>query len=585
MNRIEFLYFNNVFLDNGIIGLYQFLQDENNLEENIDYGLEEKKLWIQNDNLFELLETLYYALGRKVYDTYTMKQEEEGGNLFFKLNEVQEIIGVQQFPKMNTYGFTALLTNNAQGTTIKEENTKKFAGIEKENPSVAKRIQEEFTNRKIKLLSKIYFNERYTKITRLEKPVKAYFVEGNQVCYLTGQKRKKLVDSQNISPFFSGISNFNSFLINTDKKVCWEAMYLSRFSAATCLYQYPNKLREAINVYFVFSNNLLNLNKILLSEFGQLLKDPFSLKVQEYISNFPQRENEIYLGKATDFIGLNETLFFLTHCIYKEILKSKPEINKSKYRKPLIEEPVGLISIRAESFASTMRPKRFENITHFSFIIELIYELEKSGLNWRNVIQSLKLLKPSLQSSQKKYELERQFRERIISRILKVKSILPLMETFFNDCYGYLLDSLNEPSRGIGFKRYKDLLEFVTKYELYINPKIMNDKELQDKSIKLGAQIGQGILGYGETPVRKTNARQGRKYIIALRKANQFDRFLHELARIQARFVLNFSREFLENIDEERFQWVRQFVIISALNQINAELSPKSKQEPKPTEQ
>jgi hypothetical protein len=362
-------------------------------------------------------------------------------------------------------------------------------------------------------------------------------------------------------------------------------MYLSRFSAATCLFQYPNKLREALNVYFVSSNNLTNLSDLLRSRFSQICKDSDSLKLQEYLSNFPQREDEAYLGKANDFIGLNETLFFLVHAMYKEVLRTKPQINKSEFKKTFRHNPISLVSIRAESFASTMRPKRFEYITHFSFIVELIYELEKSGVNLRQVTQSLKIIKPALQSSPKKYELERQFRENILSLIWKVKTILPLMETFFNDCYGYLLDTLNDSARSIGFKRYDALLEFVTKYELYINERTMNDKELQDKSIKMGAQIGQGILGYGEKPDRKTNARQGRKYIIALRKANQYDKFLHELARIQSRFTLNFSKEFLENIDEGRFQWVRQFVIISALNQINSELSPKSKPVTTPEQQ
>jgi hypothetical protein len=161
-------------------------------------------------------------MGRAVYDTYTLKQEEEGGNLFFKLNDTHDIVAVQPFPKMNTYGFTALLTNNAQGTTIKEKNTRKFASIEKENPVLAASIRGEFEKKKIKLLSKIYFEEPYTKITRLEKPTKAHFEVGNQTCYLTGQKRKKLVDSQCTSPFLSSLANFNSFLSNTDKKVCWE---------------------------------------------------------------------------------------------------------------------------------------------------------------------------------------------------------------------------------------------------------------------------------------------------------------------------------------------------------------------------
>ena len=581
MKRIEFPFFNNVFLDNGIVGLYKFLKENANLEIGVHFGLEEKKLWVQHDELFETLERVYYAMGSKVYDTYTAKQKDEAGNLYFELDdEKQKVVNVEPFPKMNTYGFTELLTNNAQGVTTKEDNTRKFTAIEKESPGLAQQIQQAFENRKLKMLSKIYFDEPYTKLTRLEKPTKAHFEEGKQVCYLTGQKRKKLVDAQNISPFFSGLTNFNSLLSNSDKKISWEAMYLSRFAAVTCLYQYPNKLREALNVYFIYSDNLANLDYLLHHRFMGLVKDEDSLKLSEYVANFPLNENDkTHLGKANDFIGINESLFYLVYSMYKNFLQSGRLIDRTNLRHMMREKPIGVVAIRAEAFASTMRPRHFEYLTHFSFVTELIYELEKEGVNWRYVVQSLKILKPSLQSNQKRYEMERQFRNDVLGQILKAKSILKEMEGFFNDCYGYLLDTLNDPQKNIGFKRYNDLVEFIQKYESLINPKIMEDKELQEKAIKMGAQIGQGILSYGENPDRKTNARQGRKYIIALRKANQFDRFLHELGRIQGRFTLTLSRDFLNNIDEGRFNWARQFIIISALNQINAELSPKQKPE------
>ncbi|AXE21972.1 hypothetical protein DR864_29215 (plasmid) [Runella rosea] len=579
MKKIEFPYCNNVFLDNGIIGLYKYLLKDESLEKGTHFDLEEKRLWVEHDALFELLERTYYTMGREVYDTYTQKQEDEKGNLYFRVNNKMEMIGEPvSFPKMNTYGFTELLTNNAQGVTTKETNTLKFAEIEKKYPALSVQIKDEFEQRKVKLLSKIYLNERYTKLTRLETPTKAHFDEGSQTCYLTGNKRKKLVDAQNISPFFSGLTNFNSLLSTNDKKICWEALYLSRFSAVTSLYQYPNKLRDALNVYFVFSNNLLNLDFLISQRFMSLIKDQDSLKINEYLANFPRSEEDkkdIYLGKSNDFVGVNETLFFLIHCLYKEVLRTKPQINQSEFRRTIRNKPVGLVSIRAEAFASTMRPKQFEYVTHFSFVTELLYHLEKGGVNWRDIVQSLKILKPSLGQNKNRYELERQFRELVLGKVIKAKSILVDMEGFFDDCYGYLLDSLNDPLKAIGYKRYNDLLDFVTLYERIINHKIMTDKELQEKAIKLGAQIGQGILSYGETPERKTNARQGRKYIISLRKANQYDRFLQELARIQSRFTLNYSRDFLDSIDEERFQWVRQFVIISALNQINVELSPR----------
>lgn len=583
MKKIEFQYCNNVFLDNGIIGLYKYLLKDEHLKKGTHFDLEEKCLWIEHEDLFELLERIYYTMGREVYDTYTLKQEDEKGNLYFKVNDKMEMIGEPvSFPKMNTYGLTELLTNNAQGVTTKETNTIKFAEIEKKYPALSVQIKDEFEQRKVKLLSKIYLNERYTKLTRLETPTKAHFDEGSQTCYLTGNKRKKLVDAQNISPFFSGLTNFNSLLSTNDKKICWEALYLSRFSAVTCLYQYSNKLREALNVYFIHSNNLKTLTDLINNRLQRgIIIDTDILRTAdfEFLSNFTATDS---IGKKADFTGLHETLFLILYSLREIVLKPSDTaalpINDGFDDDDLPKEwnlPVTMYAIRAESFASTKRPKYFEQLHRFRYSIWLIGRLKKEGINWKNVIQSLKILKPSFSQNKNRYELERQFRELILGKVIKAKSILADMEGFFDDCYGYLLDALNDPLKGIGYKRYNDLLDFVTQYERIINHKIMTDKELQEKAIKLGAQIGQGILSYGENPERKTNARQGRKYIISLRKANQYDRFLQELARIQSRFTLNYSRDFLDSIDEERFQWVRQFVIISALNQINVELSPR----------
>ncbi len=591
MRSIEFAYYNQVFLDNGIIGLYTYLKRDSSLIEGVHFALEREKLWIKYDNLFDLLEALYYKMGEEVYDTYTAKQKLEGGNLFFKLNEEKGIIGVHPFPKMNTYGFTELLTNNAQGVTTKDSNTRKFAQIEKDSPVLASQIRSEFDKRKVKMLSKIYFNEPYTKLTRLDAPVKSYFEEGPNACYLTGQKRKKLVDAQNISPFFSGLSNFNSYLSLTDKKVCWEVMYLSRFAAATCLYKYSDKRRNELNVYFIHAHDLIDLSDMVRERIDTGMRidtDTLRSAEHEFVSNFRTSNS---LGKKTDFVGLNEVLFLILYSLRDQAIKpsdwDNPVLNEwfvdeaEEEIPPALNLPLTMFAIRAESFASTKRPKQFEQIDKFRFIIRMIGHLRNEGVNWRNVIQSLKLLKPSLSQHQNKYELERQFREKILGKILRAQTILADMEGFFNDCYGYLLDGLHDPLKGMGYKNYTDLLQFVTKYELLINSKLMTDKELQERAVKMGAQIGQGILSYGEAPDRKVNARQGRKYIIALRKANQYERFLAELSRIQSRFALNYSREFIDNIDEERFQWARQFIIISALNQINVELSPR-KQENNP---
>ncbi|WP_288426179.1 hypothetical protein [uncultured Spirosoma sp.] len=588
MQEIVFKQTHNVFLDNGIIGLYRYLQratrDELpswmaplrpfNLREGEHFNLTNSELRIMHERLFDLLEEVYYVMGKEVYDTFTPKQETEGGNLYFN----EDGTSFWRFPKMNTYGVTELLTNNAQGVTRLETNTRKFAAIEKDNPVLASAIQQGFSKAGIKMLSKIYFNEPYTKLTRLEKPIKAYFEEGPNACYLTGESVKRLVDGQNISPFISGITMFNSYLNSSDKKVSWKALYLSRFAPVTSLYIYPNKLREGLNVYFVYSDTLTNLNDLLSEKlFGGLMKDRDVLKQHEFLANFPKNDENNALGKGFDYIGVNENLFYLLFTLLKQILGEKPtpETYARRIARGLFTKTVGLVSIRADAFASTMRPSRFEYLSHFRYAIDIINRLEKQGINFRSVLGSLKLIKPSLKGGQNSYALERQLREQILERVLNGKTIIDDIEGYYVDCYGYLLDSLNDPTKNIGFKHYNQIFNFLNAYETTTNPIIMENADLQSRALKLGAQVGQGILNYAEND-RKTNARQGRKYIISLRKANQFDRFLAELSRIQTRFTLNFSRDLLEGVNADNYAWIKQFIIISALNQINPELSPKS---------
>lgn len=592
MPEITFHYSRNIFLDNGIVGVYHFLQrlaskelvsrsldrrqrlENYQLEMDTHFKLSVDRLWVTHEQLFELLEDLYYAMGEEVYDTFTNKQLEEGGNLYF--SEQGELLG--RFPRMNTYGLTHLLTNNAQGTMPREADSLKLAELEKKTPELANSIKAAFKKIGVKPLKKIYFNEWYTKITRLEPPRKEHFAAGMKACYLTGETYKRLVDAQNISPFFSGLLNFNSNLSPGDKKISWKALYLSRFAPAQCLYVYSNKLRGNLMVYFIQAEDLERMAQLYSEKFFKgIMRNQQQLLNAEYLANFPKEE---VLGKSSDYIGRNENLFLILYSLYKHVLGAGLAAGENAGYDFIMREfgaqrpNISLVSIQADAFASTMRPSQFETLTNFKYALWLISQLEAQKVNVQWVMQSLKLIKPALAKNQNRNAIERHIRETVLQKLLNAKSILTELESFFNDCYGYLLDTLKDPTKNIGFKRYDQLLLFVVTYESFINPFIMENPQLKERAIKLGAQVGQGILSYGDTD-RKTNARQGRKYIIRLRKAMQFDRFLAGLSSIQERFGLSFSRELLDGLDEENYVWIKQFIIISALNQINSELSPK----------
>jgi hypothetical protein len=566
MNRLEIPYFHNVMLDNGTVALHRYLVRNRNELKMQDYEcsfVADNQLVIQSDKLFELLEEVYYLMGREIYDTYTNKQRDEAGNLYFVQNK--ETLTYQAFPfaKMNTYGLTELLTNNAQGTTVLESNTRKIANIEKDDPVLANQIKAAFEKKGIKLLSKVYFEEPYTKITRLEKPELAHFIEGKYQCTFTGLSRKKVVDAQNTSAFLSGISSFNSFLSNSDKKVSWLAMYLSRFAAANCLYVYEIPQRERIMAYLFHANNLQNLSSLWWSNRVGTL-DIDTLRISGFMRNFEVQP--AFSSKSFDLQLTNDNLLGILYTLQRRALTEPVSFAND----PLDDDVstaknYSLMSFRADAFASTKRPNRTEYIDDLTPLLRFINFIEEQGLVWKDILDSLKIIKPSLESNKKSNRLEREFREMLLGKIFKIQPIHGDMADFFVDCFAYKLDGQNT------YRSYNDLLKFTTYYE---NKRTMDNQELKqrrDAAIALGKSIGIAIINWskndGQAPDQKANAKQGRKFVIVLRKARTFDKFMEAITRLQSRFQFGISiDEKLDLLTDENFKEYRDFAIIQATN-------------------
>ncbi len=591
MITIEFNRTSNVFLNTGIIALYNYLEkcaEDNSLLDypivQSNFRLEKDKLTISCNNLFQLLEDVYYLMGKEVYDTATNKQMEELGNAFY--DEKSEKF--TRFPRISTLGLTNLITNNAQGGTRDEINTIKLEELKKKKPEIAAKIESYFANNKLPILSKIYFNEPYTKITRLDKPHKLYFEPGKEFCYLTGESYKKLVDNQNTSPFFSGLLNFNSHLKANDKKICWKAMYLSRFAPRYCLYIYVSGL-ESIVCYLFESGNLEQLKEILCNENRSLFKLKPELLDANYMSNFKfhnfnyRKDNENRLTAKSDYTEQGEISFMLIYTIYRQILFNQGinEINDTEEDfDPMSESsfkkfPVSLVSFKADKFSNTLRPNAFEYLNNFKFAIRLISYLERKGVNFQQALGSLKFLKPSEKSSKNSYRLERQTRNRVLKKVLNQKPILEDIETLFFQCFTLMVSGEN-----IGFKNFNVLLKIVEIYQPIIyskdnNPMKEETEKIQEKAIKLGSSIGISVIGYDDaktTTEKQSNAKNGRSYIIGLHKARTLSQFTEAIIRLQKKYNLVFSGELLNGINEDNFEMVRQFAIISALNQINSVL-------------
>lgn len=588
MNEIVFKKTSNVFLNAGIIGLYIYLekyQTRKGTNFKFEYTLEKDFLKVESDNLLELLKEVYYYMGQDLYDTSNKKQLKENENAYFIENENR----FQRFPKMYSYGLSGLLTNNAAGKTKLKENTKTIKQLQKEgnNDEIIRKFQEYFDKEGLKLQQQLYFNEPYTKITRLEFDSK-YIEEGENRCSLTGEKYKKLVDYKCTSPLLAGIDNFESLGKSNARQISWKASYISKFSPVICLYFYLDRKKEKIVCYFFNSDNLLNTYR-LYKKYADIFLDKNELIDIDYIKNFrlysfanSKKGEDEKEDKGNEFIWQSEILFILLYTYYKKFLFDQAFEKKaeSKFSPPrlLDEIPVFLTYFRADSFAQTMRPYLFEEFNNYKFVINLFIEMEKKGWNSEKLgkwLASLKITKESEKNSDNKFMLERKLRNKILDNVLNTKSVLSEIKGLFYNSYNEIITGT------IKYRDYKLLSEFVEWYEPIIkyggNEKM--NEEIQAKAIKLGSSIGMSIINF-ETPInkleREVNIKNGRRYIVSLNKSRTLQQFLSEIKRIQVKYGAIINEDLLGHLNEENWENVKNFCIIGALNKINIELLPKN---------
>jgi hypothetical protein len=571
MNAIIFRKTGHTLLNNGIIGLVSYLEkvtegEYDSLKIPFEYKLCDNALTIECEELPTLLDELYYIMGTDVYDTATQKQKDNAKhkkdcNAYYD----EEKDAFITFPRMNTYGLTHLLTNNAQGIMRKDENWTNVKKLTKDNPAFLNKVEHYFAENKLKLLAKVYLNEPYTKISRLEPLKRGHLESGGKQCFLTGESFKELVDITNISPFFSGIENFSSHFKANDKKISWKAKYLSMFAPVHSYYHYSSKIRDTLYIYLVNSNNLLNLKDALTNL--QLHKTKAVLEVEEFESNIMPAKN-ISKDKFTE---RNETGFMLTYSIYNKViskyggLKEKKEIGFLKQRKL---PPISIDVIRAESFASTMRPNEYQQLNKLDALMNIYMELEQDGIDIAKWLSSFKILKPSESSAQNRFRLERQLRDKVCGEILNLKSIISSTEELLYRCFNY--SCANDY---VGYKSYNNIQNFLISYESKI--KTM-DGNLQELALTLGKQIGMKIRNQDSGLTEAQNAKKGRNDLINLRKSRTYKQFIDELIRVDFKYGLTIKDELSLELKEQNFYQIKQFIIIGALNILNPAIKPKT---------
>jgi len=606
-NRIEFKATSNVIINFGILSLDHYLSNRKKELENLiscqySHCLGSDKLTIECEKLIELLEKAYYIMGEELYNTSTKKQREEADKFYFV--EKDGKLEAKKFAKMFTFGLASIFNNNSAGKAhplgtskrIKElENNKNYFdyimqiygenNLKLNNYKIIKK--EENTNNaeyyavpdnSIKGDSNIYFNHTYIKVPKLEFN-KSFFLEGDNICCLLNESFSELTGLSCSSPFTSsGISAFNSFLESMNKAVSYKAKFICIFSPKFAYY-YQND--EFVHSYFISSGDLLRTKKYLNS---LSFKDETTFKENPF-SNFDISYNKDY------YILNNEIAFIISYDFFKKYFQSiystnQKNANEDDFLKEIETETktMNLTSISFRKFSKTYRTNSFNQYDHLKTIFQLFYIIEiKNKIKIDSFVQNLLFIKPNTKRNLKKSELERTFRNKILGLILELKPIVKQIEDLFVKSFIFL-SANNEESLKFQFKDYKIIYNFFINYQklLLEGGNNMITESLQQKSINLGTSIGQSILRFSNTvneegkidkTIAKENAKSSRSYIISLHKARTLEQFNEAIIRIQTKYLVSISREILEEINDTNFELVKQFTIISALNQLNQYLS------------
>jgi hypothetical protein len=612
LNEITFHRTSNVFLNNGIVALNDYLTRFKTELSGLTFDLSADNLKINGENLLEGLEWIYYEMGKELYD---ISQEDGNIKYFFDNHPFK----ATAFKTMSSYGLAGLITKpplGPQPVPRRDENAEYFEDIYEKDLEFAMQIANFYYENGLTLKfyemnikegilsltykknqtkgdSRIFLREKYTKTTRILLDPD-FFKSGDDVCYLTGECFKKLTDNGSTSPFLAGLTTFNSFLVGNDKKISWKAMYLSRFSPKFCLYRYSSGI-ETLFGYFFETDNLLNLQKLLQENRSLFMDTPQKIEAK-YLSNFKfinfssKKGDEERTGNSKQYVEPGEVLFMLIFTVYRNLLMSRgleagDELEFDIFAETLGQKyiPLSLVSFRADKFASTMRPTSFEQFNQFKFTIRLMAYLEKEcgGFFIQNLIHTLLFLERSDRTTTDNYNRQRRLRNTVLSKIMHQKSILTDLETLFFKCYLYF-NSSDEKDKAEAYKKdYFILFQLIKIYEPILQNHNMDKekvKNLQDRAVKLGYSIGMSVLDF-ESGQKDVNAKNARSYMVHLHKARTAEQFREAIIRFQKKYGIIVSNDILESEDmndDQSFIFIKQFTVMAALNSLNGALKTKN---------
>ena len=556
--EVEFPKLGHFWLDNGLIGFFKLLEDQNKTQGQCELLSENNTIKIKgsDSDIQMLIEQTYEKLINNYYNLSTRKQKEDVLSYNFYYDSKKDKFF--SFPKRKSVGIAEIIFNKAArptGSSIKwktkvkreiqinGKKVKRNRGILPDEYSYLQKRMDDFLDENGLDVTTAGLLIDGPNAVRPNITIKVAAKTSKGQCYLCGQEAAYVEEAnQTIFPLITGSSGVLSFNSGGGKpeRVCWKCSLMGKFVPVTGFYMYQG---DNIYAFLPYSSSL------------EKMRDTFEL-LNDARTEDPNLLRNFIHPLGGYFQHPFEAAFAFLYTLYEKVLCRKtkhqseeddyiPELDFIKYYDLVYNKsPVEFVIVHSKSEGNTFNCKMMWNFKETVYFFRLINELENRTKN--KLKNSLALLVDYLQ---KQNENKTLLRNRVLERILKKQTILDLVEE-------HVFHS--------GISYFKPLLDVLLVYEYLIKEEDDMFKEEQDAAVSLGRRIGTAV-GKSE------NGKKGD--LFALRKTRRMVDFLEQLNRLQFKLGNDFivpADIYEGKLSEKNFAEFKQFCMVAALNSYNA---------------
>lgn len=518
----------------------------------VSYSASNGSLTIYSDDIKQLLSDIFQDVGKEYYDISTKKMLERNEGFYYKSSDGTFV----RYPKVKPIGYAQLI-NDSRPLPLKVST--KVSALD---PQIKEKLHKFALEEGLSVKEKdtIYIDDRNSAVPCITG---SNWTPGSKTCMVCGDKFESTHETVKFSPFLGGKSAGLCFVTMTKKpeEACWKCMFLNRISVGKFLYYSDSKGTKFQNLY-CFSFNVDSFeglvqvnNKFLPAGF---MLDKFQKSEINYRTNFKLISDEFGCIKLQHFHEFLLSLLFTVYNKYKTMLPADNDIISLINIENTLNYDTNVFYIFAKKFGSTLRPQLSGEYSETNYIFQLFDLLSKQNISMKSLFHDIVDYSYLSGAGNQKYDLAVSIRDKWAKAVLNKQSTLSMIERVV------CTNKDRNPHSAVKFSKA---------YESYINyggNMAMND-EIRDLAIKLGSQIGMAVN-------EKKNLKAGKSKIIQLRKARNLRSFNDVIISMQFKFGIIVGRDLLDSINEDNFEYVRQFTVIQALNICNANTKNSNKE-------